>query len=148
MWVGKSAIMTSIKTIVRSVLFGLLLACELSSCSHDGKPVSEGEYPKAIVGNWSGQVGNEAEAVSFNADGSFVAQVRGTGFISGTLGQGVTGTIRGAWVINGKNISLNINSADDVSVLNKSATGTIEKFETNELVVKNGSGVSGTLVRK
>jgi len=73
--------------------------------------------------------------------------VRRTGFISGTLGQGVTGTI-GAWVINGKNISLNINSADDVSVLNKSATGTIEKFETNELVVKNGSGVSGTLVRK
>ena len=89
-----------------------------------------------------------AEAVSFNADGSFAAQVRRTGFISGTLGQGVTGTIRGAWVINGKNISLNIKSADDVSVLNKSTTGTIEKFDANELVLKNGSGASGTFVRK
>ena len=74
--------------------------------------------------------------------------MRRTGFISGTLGQGVTGTIRGAWVIDGKNISLNIKSADDVSVLNKSTTGAIEKFETNLLVVKNGSGASGTFVRK
>src|SRR5271156_6002492 len=148
MWVRKPAIMTSIITIVRSLLLGLLLACELSSCSQDGKPVSEGEYPKAIVGNWRGQVGNEAEAISFNADGSFVAQVRRTGFISGTLGQGVTGTIRGAWAINAKNISLKINSADDVSVLNKSTTGAIEKFEANELVLKNGSGASGTFVRK
>ena len=129
-------------------MFGLLLACELTACRHDGKPVSEAEYPKAIVGNWSGQVGNEAEAVSFNADGSFIARVRRTVIIGGTLGQGVTGTIRSTRVINRKNISLNINSADDVCVLNKFATGTIEKFETNLLVVKNGSGASGTFVRK
>lgn len=135
-------------TSIRLLLFGLLLACGFSSCSQGTTPVPEGEYSKAIVGNWSGQVGNEAEAISFNADRSFVAQVRRTGFISVTLGQGVTGTIRGAWAINGKNISLNINSADDVSVLNKSTTGTIEKFEANELVVKNGSGASGTFVRK
>jgi hypothetical protein len=147
MWVRKPAVMTSIITIVRLLLFGLLLACGLSSCSHGGAPVSEGEYSKAIVGNWRGQVGNEAEAISFNADGSFVAQVRRTGFISGTLGQGVTSTIRGAWAINAKNISLKINSADDVSVLNKSTTGTIEKFEANELVIKDSNGESGTFVR-
>ena len=41
------------------------------------------------------------------------------GFISNTLGQGVTGTIRGTWSIQGKVITLTINSAENERLLNK-----------------------------
>ncbi len=69
------------------------------------------------------------------------------GFISNTLGQGVTGTIRGTWMIKGRTMTLNISSAEDVSVLNRATTSTIEAFNSNELVVKSASGNPSTFVR-
>jgi hypothetical protein len=42
------------------------------------------------------------ESMTFNADGSFIAQVRPRGFISNTFFEGVTGTMQGTWVLNGK----------------------------------------------
>ena len=92
-------------------------------------------------------VGDRTETISFNADGRFVSQERRRGFISNTLGQGITGTIRGTWAIKGKTITLNISSAEDVSVLNKATTSTIEAFKPNELVVKSATGDTSTFVR-
>jgi len=48
-------------------------------------------------GDWQGTVGDMKETISFDADGKFVSEVRRQGFISNTLGQGITGTIRGTW---------------------------------------------------
>jgi hypothetical protein len=131
----------------RLFLFGLLLACVLSSCSPGATPVGEAEYSAKIVGNWQGTVGDKNETISFGADGRFVSQVLPRGFISNTLGQGVTGTIRGTWAITGKSITLKISSAEDERVLNKVTTSTIETFKTNELIVKSDSGDTSTFVR-
>jgi Lipocalin-like len=69
-----------------------------------------------------------------------VSEVRERGFISNTLGQGVTGTIRGSWTINGKTIILNIASAENERVANRSTTSVIETFTPNELIVKSDRG--------
>jgi uncharacterized protein (TIGR03066 family) len=128
----------------------MLLACGLSSCSPDERAertVGEAEYSAKIVGDWRGTVGDENETISFGADGRFVSHVRSLGFISSTLGQGVTGIIRGTWAIEGKSITLNISSDEDEHVLNKATTSTIEKFKADELVVKDSAGDTSTFVR-
>jgi hypothetical protein len=131
----------------RLFLLSLLFAGAISSCSPNGAPVAEAEYSAKIVGDWQGTVGDERETISFGADGGFTSQVRRRGFISDTLGQGVTGVIRGTWAINGKSITLNISSAEDVRVLNSATTGTIETFKANEIVVKSATGGTATFVR-
>ena len=107
----------------------------------------EADYPSSIVGDWQGTVGDERETISFHADGGFTSQVRRRGFISDTLGQGVTGSIRGTWAISGRRITLTINSAEDVRLLNSSTTSTIEAFTPNEIVVKSSAGDTATFVR-
>jgi hypothetical protein len=132
----------------RLVFLGLLLAFGLPSCSPDEVPVGEAQYSAKILGDWQGTVGDTRETISFAADGGFVSQVRRQGFISNTLGQGVTGTVRGTWAIKGKAITLSISSAEDVRVSNSAATSMIETFKPNELVVKsNTTGETSTFVR-
>ena len=129
--------------MIRLFLAGLLIAYGLSACSPDVTPVAEAEYSAKIVGDWQGTVGGMNERISFGADGRFVSQVRPGGFISNTLSQDVTGTIRGTWAIEGKSITLNISSAEDERVLNKTTTSTIESFKPNELLVRsNNAGTS------
>ena len=106
----------------------------------------EADYPSSIVGDWQGTVGDERETISFRADGGFTSQVRKRGFMSDTLGQGVTGSIRGTWAISGRRVTLTINSAEDVRLLN-SITSTIEAFTPNEIVVKSSAGDTATFVR-
>jgi hypothetical protein len=139
--------MKKTKNIAHLFLFGLLFACGLSSCSPEVALVGEADYPAKIVGDWQGRVGSENETISFGADGRFVSQVRRSGFISNTLGQGVTGTIRGTWAIKGKVMSLSISSAEDERVVNKATTSTIETFKPSELVVKSSTGDIATFVR-
>jgi hypothetical protein len=105
------------------------------------------EYATKIVGNWQGSVGDVNEAIRFRSDGKFAAEVRQRGFISNTLGQGVTGTIGGTWAIQGNSIVLKIDSAENERVLNKATTSTIEAFKPNELVVKSDAGGTSTFVR-
>jgi hypothetical protein len=143
----KRSVLGKLINTPRLFCFGLLLACGLSSCSPDGAPVGEAEYSAKIVGDWQGTVGDTKETISFGADGGFVSQVRPRGFISNTLGQGVTGTVRGTWTITGKSITLNISRAEDVRVLNSATTSTIETFKPNELVVKSATGGTSTFVR-
>jgi hypothetical protein len=125
----------------------MLLACALAGCSRDGAPVAEVDYPRSIVGDWQGTVGDERETISFRADGGFTSQVRRRGFISDTLGQGVTGSIRGTWAISGRRVTLTINSAEDVRLLNSSTTSTIEAFTPNKIMVKSSAGGTATFVR-
>ena len=130
-------------------LLGLLLALAfgISACS-PAKPVAEAEYSAKIVGSWLGTVGDMKESITFSADGSFIAQLRPLGFISNTLYQGVTGTIRGTWVINGKNITLTITSADDERVKNSVTSSTIMAFNTDELSIKSDRGETSTFQRE
>ena len=125
------------------VSFALVTA----SCSPNVAPVKEEEYSSKITGDWIGTVGDMKETISFSANGSFVSHLRPQGFISNTLGMGVTGTIGGTWVIKGKSITLNITSAEDERVLNKSTTSTIEAFKRNELVVKSNTDGTTNFVR-
>ena len=129
--------------ITRLALIILLTA----SCSANVAPVKEAEYSAKIVGDWIGTVGDMQETISFSADGRFVSHLRPQGFISNTLGQGMTGTVGGAWAIKGKSMTLNITSAEDERVLNKSTTSTIELFKPNELVVKSSADGTSTFVR-
>jgi hypothetical protein len=124
----------------------LALALGLSSCT-PAKPVAEVDYGAKIVGNWLGTVGDMKESITFSADGSFIAQLRPQGFISNTLSQGVTGTIRGTWAINGKDITLKITSAEDERVKQSVISATIMAFAQDELSMKSDRGETSKFVR-
>ncbi len=123
----------------------LVFALGLLSCSA-GSTVPVAEYPARLVGGWQGTVGDTKESITFDADGSFRTFVRPTGFISNTLGQGVTGMIYGAWTIAGNVVTLKVESSDE-RIVNRTTTGTIEKFRDNEIVVKSSNGTVTTFVR-
>ena len=125
---------------------GLALILGVSSCT-PAKPVAEADYSAKIVGNWQGTVGNMKESITFSGDGSFIAQLRPQGFISNTLSQGVTGTIRGTWAINGKTITLQITSAEDERVKNSVTSSTILAFNQDELSMKSDRGETSTFTR-
>ena len=129
-------------------MLGLLLTLAfcISACT-PAKPVEEAEYSAKIVGNWLGIVGDMKESITFSADGSFIAQVRPEGFISNTLSQGVTGTIRGTWTINAKTIKLRIISAEYERVINSVTSSTIMAFNPNELSMKSDRGETSTFER-
>jgi hypothetical protein len=137
----------SIAPLIRWPLLLLLLASAGTSCAPNANPVPESQYRTKLLGDWQGTVGDMKETISFGADGGFTSQVRQMGFISNTLGQGVTGTIRGTWVLQGKVLTMNITSAEDARVLNKVATSTIESFKPNELVLKSAGGGTSTFLR-
>jgi len=125
-------------------LLALVFVFGLSACSPDGATVDEAQYAAKIVGDWQGTVADVNETISFSADGRFMSRVRRRGFISN---KGTTGTIRGTWTIKGNVISLNIDSAEDANVVNKTATSTIEAFKQNELVVRSSRGGTSTFMR-
>ncbi len=125
---------------------GVLLAF-LLSCSPAGTPVPQADYATRIVGGWQGTVADISETITFNADGKFVSEVRPRGFISNTLGQGVTGTVRGTWQISGNTITLNVTSAQDARLADVATRSTIEKFEPNEIIVKSEKGDMSTFLR-
>ena len=128
-------------------LLALVFVFGLSACSPDGATVDEAQYAAKIVGDWQGTVADNNETISFGADGRFMSRVRPRGFISNTLSQGFTGTVRGTWTIKGNVISLNIDSAEDANIVNKTATSTIEMFKQNELVVRSSGGETSTFMR-
>jgi len=127
-------------SLVLALVFGL------SACT-PAKPVAEAEYSSKIVGNWLGTVGDMKESMTFSADGSFIAQVRPRGFISNTLSEGVTGTIRGMWVLNGKIITLKIINVEDERVKNSVTSSTILVFNQDELTMKSDRGETSTFLR-
>lgn len=119
----------------------------LLSCSPAGTPVPQADYATRIVGGWQGTVADVSETITFNADGKFVSEVRPRGFISNTLGQGVTGTVRGTWQISGNTITLTVTSARDARLADAATRSTIEKFEPDEIVVKSDKGDRSTFRR-
>jgi hypothetical protein len=138
-WVGALLFLAAISIYV--------LSDDLSWRPSDAATIGPAEYSSKIIGNWQGSIHGKNETISFGADGGFVSSVRSGGFISTTLGQGVTGRIRGTWTIKGKSIILDITSAEDERVLNSVATATIEIFKTNELIVKSDTGGTSTFMR-
>lgn len=119
----------------------------LLSCSSSGTPVPLADYATRIVGGWQGTVAGVSETITFNADGKFVSEVRPRGFISNTLGQGVTGTVRGTWQISGNAITLKVSSAQDARLADIATRSTIEKFEPDEIVLKSEKGDTSTFRR-
>ncbi len=134
-------------SMTRRLPLGLLLCGLLAACSQDAAPVAAADYPTKIVGGWQGTVGDDSETIRFESDGNFVSEVRPRGFISNTLGQGVTGSIRGTWQIKGNTITLKVGSAQDERVANTVTTSTIEKFAPNEITVKSSRGDTSTFRR-
>jgi hypothetical protein len=125
----------------------LLLALGLSACERNGASIAEPQYATELVGDWQGTVGGESESISFRADGSFTSQLLQTGFISSTLGQGVAGSISGTWALQGKALTLTIDSAEHERPVNRVTTSTIVSFKQNELVVNSATGGTSTFVR-
>jgi uncharacterized protein (TIGR03066 family) len=143
---GESMTVANGLEVIRVALLALVFAFGPTACSSDA-PVPLADYPKQLVGEWQGTIGDTKETMAFNADGTFVARVRPTGFISNTLGQGVTGTIRGKWTIADKVVTMNVNSAEHERLINRTTTSTIESFKQNEIVVKSSTGAVTTFVR-
>jgi hypothetical protein len=136
-----------IAAATRRLSLGLLLCGLLAACSQENAPVAATDYAAKIVGGWQGTVGDDSETIRFESDGTFVSEVRPRGFISNTLGQGVTGTVRGTWQIKGSAITLSVGSAQEERVANTVTTSTIEKFELNEIIVKSSRGDTSTFRR-
>jgi hypothetical protein len=136
-----ACVANAIHRVTPGVLLVFLLSCSQST------PVAQSDYATRILGGWQGTVGDVSEMITFNADGKFVSEVRPRGFISNTLGQGVTGTVRGTWQISGNAITLNITSAQDTRLADASTKSTIEKFEPDAIVVKSDKGDMSTFRR-
>ena len=130
----------------RLLLLGAILAAGLLGCSRN-EPVAEANYATAIVGEWQGTVGGESETISLRADGSFRAQLRERGFISNTLSQGVTGTIRGTWTLAGPVVTLTITTAEDARVANATTTSTIVAMSQDELSLRSANGETSVFRR-
>ena len=111
-----------------------------ASCSNNSSTVPEAEYSTEIVGHWQGTVGDLKERMSIDGDGTFVCQMRPTGFIANTLSQGVTGAIRGTWKITGPIITLRITGAESERVRNRIVSTTIVAFKKDELRLKSDHG--------
>ena len=131
--------------LIRTVL--LLLAFGLAGCEQEGALIPEPRYAAELVGAWQGTVAGQNESISFGADGRFTSQLEPTGFISTTLGQGVTGSIDGSWVLQGKIITLSIESAENDQPLNSATTSTIVSFNENKLVINSAAGGTSTFLR-
>jgi hypothetical protein len=97
-WVGAVLFLAAITIYV--------LSDDLSWRPPNAATVGEADYSSKIVGDWQGNVDGTNETVSFDSKGEFVSLVQPQGFIGRTLGQGVTGRIRGTWVIKGKPVTL------------------------------------------
>ena len=131
--------------LIRTVL--LLLTFGLAGCEQEGALIPEPQYAAELVGAWQGTVAGQNESISFGADGRFTSQLEPTGFISTTLGQGVTGSIDGSWVLQGKMITLSIDSAENDQPLNSATTSTIVSFNENKLVINSAAGGTSTFLR-
>ena len=125
----------------------VLLAVVLASCERTGTVLAESQYRAALIGDWQGNVGEESESISFAADGSFSSQLRSNGFIGSTLGQGVTGAVQGAWVLQGAVITMTFDRAGGAQPLNATTHSTIVSFNQNQLLVKADNGETSTFIR-
>ena len=118
-----------------------------ASCANNSTPVPKAEYSAEIVGRWQGAVGDEKETMSIRGDSTFVCQLHPMGFISNTLSQGVTGTVRGTWKITGAIITLRITGSENEGLRNRIASSTILTFNKDELALKSDRGQTSTFRR-
>jgi hypothetical protein len=125
----------------------IVLAIFLGSCSMNLTPVPEAQYSTKIIGSWQGTVGDEKETMSFKSDGTFVCQVRSTGFIATTLSQNLSGTISGSWIISGSVITMKITGSKNEFPENKIVSSVITSFKTDELTLKSIPGGTSTFQR-
>ena len=125
----------------------VVLGFSLVSCAKNSPPVPEAEYATQIVGHWRGTVGDLKEAMSIKGDGTFVCQLHPMGFIANTLSQGITGTIRGTWKINGAIITLRITGEKNERLENRMASSTIVAFRKDQLVLKSDRGETSPFQR-
>lgn len=132
---------------VSRVALVALLALPMLACEREGAVLAEAQYQAALVGDWQGNVEGDSEAISFQADGRFSSEVLPTGFIGTTLDQGVPSTVRGAWTLQGKVITLIIDQANGTPPANLATTSTIASFHENALVVKSDTGQTSTFSR-
>ena len=124
-----------------------LLAVGLVACEQDGSRVLEPQYATELLGSWEGTVSGQRETIRFDADGSFTARSHQTGFISTTLGQGITGSIDGRWELDGSVIKLVIEGAENVQPLNLATASNIVSFHQNKLVMSSAGAGNAIFLR-
>lgn len=138
--------MKTVRLLTR-IITVLATGCCVASCVHNSRAVSQAEYSKEIVGLWLGTVAGSKETMSMHDDGTFVCQVRASGFLANTLSQGITGSIYGTWKIVGQVITLKIVGSANVQLENKVALSTIVSFKHSELQLKSDDGEISTFRR-
>lgn len=131
---------------IHLLLLGSALAASVLSCT-SAAPIAESQYATAIVGEWQGTVGDTRESITFQADGGFHALLRERGFISNTLSQGVAGTIRGTWAIEGEIITLTTISSEDAGAANGATSSAIVAMSRDELSLRSESGETSVFLR-
>jgi hypothetical protein len=124
---------------VRAIAVVVLGFC-LASCANNSSTVPEAEYSTKIVGHWQGTVGDLKETMSIDGDGTFICQIRPTGFLANTLSQSLPGKISGTWKITGAIINLRITGAKNERLGNRITSSTIVAFEADKLVLKSDRG--------
>jgi hypothetical protein len=145
-----SAIASALGPLVQGisrVALGLLLVLSINACERKGAELDQSQYQSALVGDWQGSVGGDNESITFHADGRFSSEVLPTGFISTTLDQGVTDTVSGTWMLQGKVINLGIEQASGAQPVDLATSSTIVSFNQNQLVIKSDSGQTSTFIR-
>ena len=131
---------------VSAVSVAVLGFC-LASCANNSQPVPESDYSTKIVGRWQGTVGGLKETMSIDGDGTFVCELRPTGFLANTLSQSVTGTVRGTWKIAGAIITLRITGAKDERLGNSIASSRIVGFKEDKLILESDRGETSSFQR-
>ena len=123
----------------RTIAVVIMVFC-LASCANNSPSVSLADYSTKIVGRWQGTVDNLKETMSIDRDGTFVCQLRTTGFLANTLSQSVAGTVRGMWKITGVIITLRITGEKNERLGSRTTSSTIVAFKEDELVLKSDRG--------
>jgi hypothetical protein len=134
-------------SMIRRAFLGLLFAAVLASCSSDAPPVPEADYPARLFGGYClSLVSHRALpfATERTADEPPLPNLRHKRSVRVKC---VTDRVRGTWAINGKVITLKVSDAEDVRLLSKTITSTIESFKPKEFVVKNERGDTSTFGR-
>jgi hypothetical protein len=122
-------------------------ALGMISCQAPSQPIAQVDYATNIVGNWQGAVGDEKELMTLNPNGTFVCRLRQLGFIANTLSESRPGTIRGTWILRGRNITLRVASETNEYPRNRISSSTIIAFKKDELTLKTARGETSTFTR-
>jgi hypothetical protein len=85
--------------------------------------------------------------MSLRGDGTFVCQLRPTGFFANMLYPVRPGRINGTWTVTGRIVTLTITSETRERQANRTASSVIVSFNDDQLVLKSDRGETSSFER-